>query len=321
MSSKLKKKKRRRERPDTMDYQEALKDPAWENEVRWADNIMASNRRLGLKSFKLDKLTKGEGSCFPIAVLQQLNREEVFGYLRDDLRQLTRTMDYHLFRQRVKDFVCMFEWNHLKVKELKKFFYIDQGAKQAAGEETKTWEEYWGTMLIDTEWADAYFIQATAWYLEMNIQIMDTKCNKDEPYYTIDGNFGGEGCSDILYIGYFSEVHYQSLMIDYSVEHTETDISMENEDMDNEKALEEDSHENSVNFDDSKKNKKIKLEDDVLEPSRMKELDNRCPCCHKTFKNLLLHIKKSKKCKISKEEQRELDEKSKGIRKEKWKER
>ena len=58
MASRLKK-KRKRERPDTMDYQEALEDPAWKNEVRWADDIMESNSRLGLKYFKLDQLTKG----------------------------------------------------------------------------------------------------------------------------------------------------------------------------------------------------------------------------------------------------------------------
>ena len=63
MASLKKKKKRKREemeRPDTMDYQEAMKDPAWDNERRWADDIMNSNRRLGLEGFKLDKLTKGE---------------------------------------------------------------------------------------------------------------------------------------------------------------------------------------------------------------------------------------------------------------------
>ena len=81
MASKLKK-KRRRERPDTLDYLEALKDPAWENEVRWADHIMKSNRRLGLQYLKLDKVTKGEGSCFPISVVQQLNRAEVYDNMR-----------------------------------------------------------------------------------------------------------------------------------------------------------------------------------------------------------------------------------------------
>ena len=63
MASKLKKKKKRKwdsvERADTLDYQEALKDPAWDKERKWADLIMASNRRLGLWYLKLDELTKG----------------------------------------------------------------------------------------------------------------------------------------------------------------------------------------------------------------------------------------------------------------------
>ena len=60
MASLKKRKKRKRDemqRPDTMDYQEALRDPAWDNERKWADCIMASNRRLGLWYLKLDELT------------------------------------------------------------------------------------------------------------------------------------------------------------------------------------------------------------------------------------------------------------------------
>ena len=55
MASRLRKKKRKwekLERPDIIDYNEALKDPAWDNERRWADNIMTSNRRLGLDFFQ-----------------------------------------------------------------------------------------------------------------------------------------------------------------------------------------------------------------------------------------------------------------------------
>lgn len=132
------------ERPDTMDYQEALKDPAWDNERRWADAIMESNRKLGLDHFKLDKLTKGEGSCFPIAVvqLQQLNRKEIFDHLVEELKPLSRNMDHHLLRVKVKDFICRLQCRHSKVLEMKEIFSIDQAAKAAAGEQTKTWEEY-----------------------------------------------------------------------------------------------------------------------------------------------------------------------------------
>ena len=57
------------ERPDTIDYNDSLMDPAWDNKRKWAEDIMASNRRLGMDDLKLDKLTNGEGSCFPIAVV------------------------------------------------------------------------------------------------------------------------------------------------------------------------------------------------------------------------------------------------------------
>ena len=229
MASLKKKKKRKREemeRPDTLDYQEALKDPAWDNERRWADEIMVSNRRLGLGLLKLDELTKGEGSCFMIAVVQQLRTKEIFDNLGEDLKQVARTMAHYLLRVKVKDFIIL-KRNDQKVLALKELFNIDQAA---VGEETKTWEEYWETMLIDNVWADGYFIRATAWYLHMDIQIMDTKCREDEPYYTIDGNFSGEGCTYILYIGYVSGVHYQSLLVDYDLEFEVIDHSMEDED-------------------------------------------------------------------------------------------
>ena len=63
---------------------------------------MTSNQRLGLDYFKLDRLTKGEGSCFPISVVQQLNREDVYENMREDLRPLARTMDHQMLRLKVK---------------------------------------------------------------------------------------------------------------------------------------------------------------------------------------------------------------------------
>ena len=229
MASKLKKKKRKwntMDRPDTMDYNEALKDPAWDNERKWADAIMASNRRLGIDYFKHDKLTKGEGSCFPIAVVQQLNREEIFDKLREDLRHMARTLDHLMLREKVKDFICQLKKNHQKVIELKEIFNIDQAARVEAGEEGKTWEKYWENMLKDTEWADGYFLRATAWYLGMVLQIMDTKCNEKEPYYIIDGHFDDNDNIGLLYIGYVSEVHYQSLLYDYGADYLYDDIAV-----------------------------------------------------------------------------------------------
>ena len=42
--------------------------------------------------------------------------------------------------------------------------------------------------------------------------------------------FTGEGCTYVLYIGYVSGVHYQSLLVDYDLEFEVIDHSMEDED-------------------------------------------------------------------------------------------
>ena len=322
----LKKKKRKWdkvERPDTMDYYEALKDPGWDNERRWADAIMNSNKRLGL-DFKLDKLTKGEGSCFPISVVQQLNRKEVYERItREDLRHLARTMDHHMLRLNVKDFICRLNWNHQKVLELKEIFNIDQAAKAEVGEQSETWEVYWQKILKHTEWADGYFIRATAWYLQMVIQIMDTKCKEDEPFYRIDGDFD-DCCTDILYIGYVSEVHYQSILLDdYSDEDTDIEESVRvvDNDLKNRQniSVEEDSSvdrlvkDGAVIDDESSDLPSLEYQEeeknDVSDSTSSKQEDNeRCPSCRKNFKHVLKHIKKSKKCKVKDADIRRLEE-------------
>ena len=323
MATLKKKKKRKREemeRPDTMDYQEAMKDPAWDNERKWADAIMESNRRLGLWFLKLDELTKGEGSCFVIAVVQQLRREDIFDHLGEDHKQLARTMAHHLLRIYVKDFICRLKWNDPRVLELKEIFNVDQAAKAEAGEESKTWEEYWERMLVDTEWADGYFIRATAWYLNMEIQIMDTKCKKEEPHYTIDGDFSGEGCRETLYIGYVSGVHYQSLLLDYDVEILMSDDSSE-EEVDIDHCMEE----NEIV--DAEKNLNVDVAEEkdpgtesqsspVVQKDKEKD-DERCPSCRKTFKKLLMHITRSNKCSLPEASLRKLEERSKLIKREK----
>ena len=226
---KLKKGKRRTQpdpgRPDTMDYTEAAKNPAWANERRLAEKIMESNKRLGIDIFKLDELTKGEGSCFMIAIMQQLNRPEVFDSSREEVKELARTKDQYQLRLRVNNFICNDKADHPKVQWLRNMHDLDQVAKAADNEETETWEEYWERLMINNEWADSYFIRATALYLNMTIQIMETEAKKETPYYSIEGDIDDQGSDEILYIGYVSKVHYQSLLLDDSERSREMDES------------------------------------------------------------------------------------------------
>ena len=228
MASRLKLKRRKKSfppdpgRPDTLDYNEAAKDPRWVNEKILADKIMDSLRKLGLDIFKLDELTKGEGSCFMIAIIQQLNRREVFDNSREEVKELARTKDQYQLRIVVKNFICRDKINHPKVQWLRYMHEMDQIAKAADDEETETWEEYWRRLMIDNEWADSYFIRATALYLNMTIQIMETGAKEA---YSIEGDIDDEGSDEVLYIGYVSKVHYQSLLLNDSESSTETDNS------------------------------------------------------------------------------------------------
>ena len=85
-----------------MDYElsKSFKDE-WSNERFWADTIMANMRRVGLP-FKLDKLTRGNGSCLMIAVLQQLKRPELYSQLAEPVKQMVDSFDHHSFRWFVK---------------------------------------------------------------------------------------------------------------------------------------------------------------------------------------------------------------------------
>ena len=62
---------------------------------------------------------------------------------------------------------------------------------------------------------DYIFIQATAWYLQLDIWIVDTGCTEKDPYIRISGNLDDERipCSGpIITIGSKSNSHYQSLL-------------------------------------------------------------------------------------------------------------
>ena len=85
---------------DTIDYFESLNNLSWDNERKWASEIMESIRKNGL-NYCLDKLTRGKGSCFFVAVLQQLNRRKVILEATDVGQDLARTMDTQLLRKMV----------------------------------------------------------------------------------------------------------------------------------------------------------------------------------------------------------------------------
>ena len=110
--------------------------------------------------FKIDKLTRGNGSCWMISVFQQCKRQEIYLYLQDDIRNLVDKMDTNGLRNAVCDF--MLTSNHPKVKIFKARYQRLDGSELP-------WIELWGAgrkgMRNSTVWADQNFMQATAWLL------------------------------------------------------------------------------------------------------------------------------------------------------------
>ena len=158
-----------------------------QNEVKYqiersiANEIMNTIHRLQLP-LKLDQLTEGQGNCFPIAIIQQLRRPEIFSQLRPKPKRLPQHKNGHAtLRSDVLQFIMK-----SKVPRIAEF--------QAKYEETdgtvngKTWHQYWEMMATDRTWVDYWFVQAVAWYLQLDIWIIATSSTETHPYIGISGN-------------------------------------------------------------------------------------------------------------------------------------
>jgi hypothetical protein len=180
---------------------------ATQDEKRIANEIMMIVRRLQLP-LKLDEITEGRGNCFPLAILAQCRRLEIFRGLSCLTQNLIQQDDPTLFRRAVYSF--MTNSRHKTIQN-----YIKRYQEILANIDNKTWEEYWMVMIKNYEWVDYIFIQSTAWYLRHDIIIVMTTSSENRPFITISGNITDENipCPGIaLTIGSKSSVHYQSLL-------------------------------------------------------------------------------------------------------------
>ena len=94
----------RGKKKEIYDYEASKLDETWANERKFADKIMQYIHKHNL-NFTLDDLTRGEGNCFMIAVLQQLNRENFFGCLTSEMKTIASTIDHKGFRRLVRTFI------------------------------------------------------------------------------------------------------------------------------------------------------------------------------------------------------------------------
>ena len=177
-------------------------------EGKIANEIMKTVRALGLP-LKLDQLTEGLGNCFPIAIIQQCRRPEIFNQLKPVMKMQLRHPNAHrMLRLLVKLF--MKGSKHPNIARLKGRY--EELELNISGE---TWSQYWDRMSNDRVWVDIWFVQATAWYLGLDLWIVDCQSKDDTPFIQISGNIEDADTpadGPIMTIGTKSNVHYQSLL-------------------------------------------------------------------------------------------------------------
>lgn len=177
-------------------------------ERKIATEIIQHVQRLNLP-FKLDELTEGQGNCFPISIIQQCRRPDILEKLSPEAQIIAEYENGHsLLRDTVKKFIT--QSNHSTIIAFKNEY--DQNIAVAMGE---TWSEYWARMIVDKTEVDYMFIQGTAWYLALDIMIIDTSSTKENPTMIVSGNIENEewASKDMITIGSKTNSHFQSLLL------------------------------------------------------------------------------------------------------------
>ena len=177
------------------------------------DRLDQSILRCDVPLFR-DEYTPGDGNCFPRSMIQQCERDEVRKWLRDH-RPWKIAINYHDLRMRVVKFAL--ETSNDNLSNLKEHYENVQIPLRNDG---RSWNDYWEWMSQDKVWADDIFIQATAWYLELDIKIITFTSTPANPFMTISGaEREREPSRPNLYVGYYPvppNQHYQSLLPKFS---------------------------------------------------------------------------------------------------------
>ena len=149
-------KKRKKDNGDVLDYNSSIGSQSWAVERDLADRIMDHVKKNNL-NYKLDKLTRGQGNCFMIAVLQQLQQDHVYQCSSQQVKNLADNFSHMEFRQAVHDFIQ--QSSDPRLTNVKESFNV----ARAAGLMNDSWEQYWEAMLEPGTRADTYFVHAAAY--------------------------------------------------------------------------------------------------------------------------------------------------------------
>ena len=157
-----------------------LRQKAMETEESIAKEIMETVQWLRLPLY-LDKITEGKGNCFPLALIAQCRREDIFTELTDELKSLILEDNSTSIRLAVKRFMTNPEYD--VVRNFKRNF-----EELLAPIDGHSWSQYWEMMSEDKTWVDSTFIQGAAWLLNHDIIIVTTSSTMNNPYIRVHGN-------------------------------------------------------------------------------------------------------------------------------------
>ena len=160
----------------------------------------------------LDKPTLGDGNCWSRATVQQCQRAPIKLYLQS--RGLAIT-DFMQLKALIYQFVKRNSRTG-KIIDMKTNFDLSQLNMHEEDLPSRSWAEYWADMQTSGPWADDTFIQATAWFLRVDLRIIYVE--RDDMTFrgitTIAGDFEPSVQEErpVLYYAYLVNYHYQSLL-------------------------------------------------------------------------------------------------------------
>ena len=170
------------------------------------DSLTSSIIRCNLK-LALDNPTGGFGDCFPNSIVQQCRRPEVKTWLMKH-RPIANFTSAQTVRLKVTTFAL--DSREQAIVNLRTKYEIE-----IAPVDKKSWKEYWDQMGRRGTWVDHIFIQMTAWFMNLDILILTTSSQSENPFIHISGNIKNtlENISGPpLILGNYTNVHYQSLI-------------------------------------------------------------------------------------------------------------
>ena len=244
------------------------------------DELSATIRRCNLP-LKFDNNTEGYGDCFPNAIVQQCRRPEIRSWLQAN-KPWAIVNHQEMLRRKVTHFSLSSRINaivNLKIKYDEQYLTADN----------KSWADYWNEMSKEGVWVNHLFVQATAWFLGLYIQILTTSASPHCPFIYIYGDsnkLDEPAAGPPMLIGNFTNVHYQSLLPMMTQEQQpKTEIKRREE-----RTTKINEHHDDFTY--------IHSNEHIIF-SKLESGEFRCPFCGVSLSRLLIHIA-SKKCSIQK---------------------